>query len=94
MSFFFFFFLSRGERIFGEHPFELFKTPRVILTWIVARKVGRCDVGDCFGVDANDLDNRKSDVNSPLLLGGGLRQYSNLSSVQFLNHCKNYIFLG
>lgn len=37
----------------------------------MARKVGRCDVGDCFGVDANDLDNRKSDVNSPLLFGGG-----------------------
>lgn len=48
-----------GEGIFGGHPFELFKTPRVILTWIVARKVGRCDVGDCFGVDANDLDKRK-----------------------------------
>lgn len=44
------------------HPFELFKTPRVVLTWIVARKVGRCDVGDGFGVDANDLGNRRSDV--------------------------------
>lgn len=60
-----------GEGIFGGHPFELFKTPRVILTWIVARKVGRCDVGDCFGVDANDLDKRKSDANSPLLFGEG-----------------------
>lgn len=64
VSFFFFFFLRErvgrdGEGIFGGHPFELFKTPRVILTWIVARKVGRCDVGDCFGVDANDLDKRK-----------------------------------
>lgn len=59
--FFFFFGGERmGKRIFGGHPFELFKTPRVILTWIVARKVGRCDVGDCFGVDANDLDNKRT----------------------------------
>lgn len=56
---------GRG-RIFGGHPFELFKTPRVVLTWIVARKVGRCDVGDCFGFDANDLNNRKSDFDFSL----------------------------
>lgn len=48
---------ERGEEGFGGHPFELFNTPRVVLTWIVARKVGRCDVGDGFGVDANNLDN-------------------------------------
>lgn len=47
---------GKGGKDFGGHPFELFKTPRVILTWIVARKIGRCDVGNCFGVDANDLD--------------------------------------
>lgn len=47
--------LGGEKRIFGGHPFELFKTPGVILTWIVARKVGRCDVGDGFGVDANNL---------------------------------------
>ena len=78
------------ERIFGGHPFELFKTPRVILTWIVARKVGRCDVGSCFGVDANDLDKQTDQIfNSPLLFWGGSSQYSNLSSVQFLSHCLN-----
>lgn len=47
---------GEGEEGFGGHPFELFNTPRVVLTWIVARKVGRCDVGDGFGVDANNLD--------------------------------------
>lgn len=48
---------GEGAGRFGEHPFELFKTPRVVLTWIVTRKVGRRDVGDGFSVDANDLDN-------------------------------------
>lgn len=47
-----------GEKDFGGHPFELCKTPGIILTWIVARKVGRCDVGDGFGVDANNLNSR------------------------------------
>lgn len=56
----------------------------------MARKVGRCNVGDGFGVDANDLENRKSDVGSYF---GGLRQCSNLSSVEFLRHCKIISFL-
>ena len=39
----------------GGYLGELFKRPGVVFTGVVAWEVGRCDVGYCLGVYANEL---------------------------------------
>lgn len=39
----------------GNYFGELLEGPFVVFTRIVAGEIGRCDIRDCFGVDANYL---------------------------------------
>lgn len=39
----------------GYYLGELLEAPFMVFAWVVARKVSRGDIRDCFGVDAYNL---------------------------------------